>query len=226
MIQPSDGMRARLRARLPARLPVRLPVRLPALLLAGTAVLLSGCDDDPVAPSPAEPVEQSFTFSQDMDGWQAAATDTLNPPIEWHVRHSTEESVVGDGAVELFLENLNDQGKIWMERSFELEPGVFYDVDIEFAFGTSDWGQVNLFTVIAGVHAEPPRDAEDLTFQDDTGHGGDEDVGLVWEDRTYRLSTQAPADGSVYVTIGVWGTWETARTYFVDDVTVRFTPMG
>jgi hypothetical protein len=199
---------------------------LPMLLLAGTTLLTTGCGDDPVAPPPLEPVEQNFVFDQEMEGWQAVATDTLNPPIDWHVQHSTEESVTGNGAVEFFQENLNDQGKIWMERSFELEPGVFYNVDIEFAFGTSDWGQVNLFTIIAGVHGAPPRDAEDLMFQGETGHGGDEDVGLVWVDRAYSLSGQAPPDGSVYVTIGVWGTWETARTYFVDDVTVRFTPIG
>ena len=194
-------------------------------LLAFVGAALVGCDDDPVAPPPSDPIEHGFTFDQDMDGWQAAATDTLNPPIDWHVRHTSQQAFTGEGSVELFLENLNDAGKIWIERAFELEPGVVYDVDIEYAFGTSDWGDVNLFTIIAGVHDDPPRSAEELTFQDDTGHGADEDVGLVWQNRSYSFPIEVPTDGIVHVTVGVWGTWETARVYFVDDLTVRFTPV-
>ncbi len=202
------------------------PLTFTLALIASLGLALMGCDSDPTMPPPGEVVEATFTFDADMEGWEAVATDTLNPPIDWHVEHTTAEAHTGEGSVELFLENLNDQGKVWMERPFMLEPGTVYQVEVEYAFGTSDWGDVNLFTIIAGVHDDPPRSAEDLTFQDeDTGHGGDEDVGLVWQDRSHSFQTEAPSDGTVYMALGVWGTWETARTYFVDDVTVRFTPI-
>jgi hypothetical protein len=189
-------------------------------------VALSGCDSDPTSPPPGDVIEETFIFDADMEGWQGVATDTLNPPIDWHVEHTTAEAYTGDGAVELFLNNINDQGKVWLERAYTLVPGAIYQVDLEYTFGTSDWGNVNLFTIIAGVHDEPPRSAEELTFQDeDTGHGGDEDVGLVWEERSYSFTVEAPSDGTVHVALGVWGTWETARTYFVDALTVRFTPV-
>jgi hypothetical protein len=197
---------------------------LAAVVAAATA---GGCDDtDPTAPPPGEPVQRTFHFDEDMAGWLAVATDTLNPPIEWHVRHTTERARTGTGSVELHLANFNDQGKVWMERPFELSPGVVYQVDVEYAFATADWGDVNLFTVIAGVHPDPPRSAEDLTFQDDTGHGEGPDAGYVWQDRAYTFTAVAPGDSLLHVAIGVWGTWETARTYFVDDVSITFTPVG
>ena len=36
-------------------------------------------------------------------------------------------------------------------------------------------------------------------------------------------SSRPAADGMIHVVIGVWGTWETPRTYYVDDVRVRLT---
>ena len=203
--------------------------RIPAILVAGGITLAAGtaltaCDTTGPTPPDDDPIEATFTFEANMEGWRAVAIDTLNPPIDWHVRHTTDEAVVGEGSVELQLDNLNDQGKVWMERAFELEPDQEYDVMVEYAFGTSDWGDVNLFTIIAGVHTDPPRSAEDLTFQGETGHGEDSDVGLVWLDKSYDFSVTAPADGDVHVTIGVWGTWETLRTYYVDDVSVQFVP--
>lgn len=195
-------------------------------LLASLGVALTGCDSDPTVPPPGEVIEATFTFEADMEGWEGVAIDTLNPPIDWHVEHSSTEGHTGEGAVELFLENLNDQGKVWIERPFVLEAGRAYEVDVEYAFGTSDWGDVNLFTIIAGVHEEPPRSPEDLHFQDeDTGHGGNENVGLVWEERNHSLQIVAPSDDTVYIALGVWGTWEAARTYLLDDLTVRFTPV-
>jgi hypothetical protein len=195
------------------------------LLFLFAGPLLSACDStDPV--SPGDPVESHFAFEVDMEGWQAAATDTLDPLIDWHVEHTTQEAAVGEGSVEFHLANLNDAGKIWMERSFDLAPGTTYEVALDYAFATSDWGDFNLFTIIAGVHADPPRSAGELTFQGNTGHGGSSDVGLVWLEKSYTFTQTVPTDGAVYVTIGVWGTWETDRTYFVDEVTIRFTPIA
>jgi hypothetical protein len=28
----------------------------------------------------------------------------------------------------------------------------------------------------------------------------------------------------LFVVVGIWGTWETPRTYYVDDLSVQFTP--
>jgi hypothetical protein len=197
---------------------------LSVLLLAGAS--LAGCwdDDDPIAVDPIDPVELTFSFDDDLQGWEPVAIDTLNPPIEWRVEHTDQEGYEGDGAVELFLNNINDAGKVWIEGAVELVPGINYDVDISYKLGTSDWGDVNLFTIITGVNEVPPRDAEDLFFQGDTGHDQGQDAGLVWLDKAYQFDISPLTSGLVYVSIGVWGTFESPRTYYIDEVLIRFTP--
>jgi len=196
---------------------------LPLLLLLA---LLPGCSavDDPILVDPPEPVELTFSFEADLEGWVAVAIDTLDPPIDWRVRHTSEEAFDGGGSVELFLENLNDQGKIWMEREVGLVPDVPYDVEVSYMLGTRDWGSVNLFTLITGVHNQPPRTPGELNFQGNTGHDQGEAAGVVWLEKRYTFEITPTGLGEVYVAIGVWGTSEFARTYHMDDVRLRFTP--
>jgi hypothetical protein len=197
---------------------------LSVLLLAGA--FLAGCwdDDNPIDVDPTDPVELTFPFDDDLQGWEPVAIDTLDPPIEWRVEHTDQEGYEGDGAVELFLNNINDAGKVWIEGAVELVPGINYDVDISYKLGTSDWGDVNLFTIITGVNQVPPRDAGELFFQGDTGHDQGQGAGLVWLDKAYQFEITPPTSGLVYVSIGVWGTFESPRTYYIDEVLIRFTP--
>lgn len=196
---------------------------LPLLLLVG---LLPGCAqvEDPILVDPPEPVELSFSFEADLEGWEAVAIDTLDPPIDWRVQHTSDEAFEGAGSVELFLDNLNDQGKIWVEREVGLVSGVPYDVQVSYLLGTSDWGSVNLFTIITGVHNEPPRTPDDLSFQGNTGHDQGEAAGLVWLEKGYNFEVTPKGAGEVFVAIGMWGTSEFPRTYHLDNVRLRFTP--
>ncbi len=93
---------------------------------------------------------------------------------------------------------------------------------VAFDFATADFGSFNLWRIIAGGLPEPPQTPAELepVFQDDTGNGQDEDVGYVWQTRSYTTTTRSTADGRLCVVLGVWGTWEGPRTYFVDGVTV------
>ncbi len=95
-------------------------------------------------------------------------------------------------------------------------------VSIEYAFASADFGSFNLWRIIAGALPESPETREDLepAFQDDTGNGMDSDSGFLWLDKAYDSSVAVGGDGMLWVAIGVWGTWETPRTYFVDDVQI------
>jgi hypothetical protein len=111
-----------------------------------------------------------------------------------------------------------------MERAFELRPGATYDVEAAFDFASADFGDIGLWTIIAGVSESDPDTVDDLVFRDDTGNGSGEDVGHVWGTRSYSLGTAtAGEDGLLWVALGVWGTFETPRTYFLDDLELTFT---
>lgn len=197
-------------------------VRIPLPLVLAPLLLASVCDtgtDIVVVPE----FDFDFGFESGMDGWVPRAVDVGDPPIPWSVAHTTERANGGSGSVRVHLDNVNDAGKIWMERALEVAPEEPYEVEIRFMLGTADWGDVNLFKVIAGAHGASPEEAADLTFRDDTGNGASTDAGYVWQERVYTARATADEDGMLWVSIGVWGTWETARTYYVDDVRLQLT---
>ncbi len=163
-----------------------------------------------------------FSFESGFD-WAADGTDLDDPPVIWTVEASQELAERGTGSVKLALENLNDAGKIWMEHAFLLRPGATYDVKVAFDFASADFGDIGLWTIIAGVSPDDPETSEDLTFQDDTGNGAASDVGFLWTGKSYSFTETAGEDGLLYVALGVWGTSEFSRAYFIDDVALVFT---
>lgn len=188
-----------------------------ALLL----MLATGCADDALGP----PVGLEFetSFEDGFDGFVVDGTDLDDPPVEWDIALTTEFSFDGDDAVRLTLDNLNDAGKIWIERRFELEPSSTYDVELSYAFASADFGDINHWTIIAGVVPEDPETADDLPFAGSTANGQDEDEGFVWlELLTPQTVTTGPS-GEAWLALGVWGTSEFPRTYYLDDVRVTFT---
>jgi hypothetical protein len=164
------------------------------------------------------------SFETGLDGFAADGADLDDPPVEWTIERSQEEANEGAWSVRLELDNLNDAGKIWIERAFDLEPGLTYDVDVSYVFGTSDFGDINTWSIITGVDPDSPEEAEDLTFQGGTSTGEDEEVGIVWLEKSHAFTATAGPSGELWASLGVWGTFETLRTYYVDDLRIEFTP--
>lgn len=187
------------------------------LLVAALSVVLSGC-----AQEPPHSISHSYSFEEGMEGWVSDGTDLDDPLVNWSVERSQKIAYEGDSSVMLYLDNVNDAGKIWMEREFDVSPNTLYNVNVSYKFATGDFGDVNLFTIITGVSSNSPEEAGDLTFQGDTGHHMDE-RGVVWLEKNYNFEAQSNSNGKLYVSIGVWGTWETPRVYHVDSVKVELT---
>jgi hypothetical protein len=195
--------------------------RLGFLFVLCTIVYVA-CADDTTGPDGVVVFETSF--EEGLDGFVADGTDLDDPPVDWSIERSQEEADDGVWSVRLELDNLNDAGKIWIERPFDLEPGIAYNVEVRYAFGTSDFGDINNWTIITGVAPQSPETVDDLEFQGSTSTGEDEDVGLVWLEKSHSFTATASAEGELWVSIGVWGTFETLRTHYLDDIRIEFTP--
>jgi hypothetical protein len=164
-----------------------------------------------------------FSFETDMEGWEARGIDLDSPSVDWSINRSDTMAFDGNISVEFYLENFNDAGKIWIEREFEVKTRRTYEVKIEYAFASSDFGSFNLWRIITGVVEKSPETRDDLIFQDDTGNGYDNDVGYVWLNKSYSFTIKSTSNGKLYVILGIWGTWETPRTYYLDNVHITFT---
>jgi len=180
-------------------------------------LMFVGCGE-PIAPTPDNYL---FSFERDMEDWIANGTDLDNPPVEWSIERSQDIASNGETAVRLYLNNMNDAGKIWIEQPFDVEPDRAYQAHLEYDLASADWGDVNLWTIITGVLPKSPELG--LVYQGHTGNNAEPEDGFVWLQKSYNFSVNSGPEGKLYVMIGVWGTWETARTYYLDNVNISLT---
>jgi len=196
------------------------------VILASLAMLAPGCGGGPGGPTPVPISDSIFSFEDDFEGWTTNATDVGGPGSavdDWSISRSQDQARDGTTSVKLFLANDNDEGKIWIERPFPVQPNSRYHVQVQYAFASEDWGDVNFWGLIAGVLPERPQTAEDLSpaFQGDTSNGNHlAPTGFVWLDKSYTFTVQSDASATLHVVIGIWGTYEVTRTYYVDGVHV------
>ena len=176
-----------------------------------------------VGPDTPPSVAYRSSFERDMDGWVAEGTDLDNPPVEWSIERSLDLASDGETAIRLYLNNINDAGKIWVERAFDVEPNREYQVHLEYDFASADWGDMNLWTIITGIAPMPPKAKDGLVYQEDTRNNARPEDGFVWLYKSYDFTVKSEQEGKLYIMIGIWGTWETARTYYIDNVNVAIT---
>ena len=192
--------------------------------MAVLGVALSGCGGSDAIRPPLN--AQKFSFESDLQGWTPKGIDLVvgGSTVDWSIERSTDRATEGAASLKLYLDNRTDAGKIWIERPFAVNPNRRYRVNVQYSFATADFGDFNLWTIITGVRNQPAHKRDDLTYQGNTGNGADSDVGYQWFQKNYDFDATAGADGKLYVDIGVWGTWETPRTYYIDNVRVTLTP--
>lgn len=190
--------------------------RLAAACLLGVAPV--GCTES----AGPDPVVALFSFEEGMDGWTVEGLDLDDPAVTWSIGRSNDRATDGGWSVRYELANYNDAGKIWIRCEFMVAPGK-YQVELGFRFASRDFGTANLWTIIAGATSAAPTQAADLPFRGHTGTGADVDAGWVWLSKQYTDSLEVGPSGVLHVVVGVWGTWETPRTYYVDQVEVRIT---
>lgn len=194
-------------------------------MLAAALVACGACS---VSIGPGEEVWHVFSFEQGLEGWTPARTDIEvgNDTIPWSIQWSHDRATDGGASLELYMHNLTDAGKIWVERAVRADPDRTYRVHVEFDLATADYGDLNHFTIIAGAVTRPPRARQELepAFQGKTGNGSPSDVGYKWLRKSYDFTVRSGPDGKFYVVVGVWGTWEAARTYYIDALKVAVEP--
>jgi hypothetical protein len=168
-------------------------------------------------------------FEGGLGLWTPRALDTfVNPSdeINWNVSVSAEAARTGINAAKFSVDNRTDAAKVWLERSFDVTPNRTYDVTLNFDFGTTDFGGFNDWTVIAGAQPFSPQTVDDLPMNGGSTTGSDEPItGLAWIPKTVTQRVTAGPTGKLYVTVGVWGTWESQRVYFIDNVEVTMAPV-
>jgi len=190
-------------------------------MLVALVCIAAGCGETFTGPAPSKYFV--FSFEGSLEGWKGYGLDLDSPDVRWSIDLSTEESTEGTSSVRLFLNNTNDKAKIWIERAFAVDTLVDYEVAVQYKFASSDWGDANHWTIIAGALSHAATSVADLGFQGSTANGGSSASGPVWLDKAYKFDVRSNAKGEIYVQLGIWGNSEFYRDYFIDEVRVIFT---
>lgn len=164
-----------------------------------------------------------YSYEGSLQTWSKDGTDLelAGGEIEWHILPKTTRPYQGLYSLEYYLNNLNDAGKIWVEKAFNVPANRTYKVDVCYKFASNDWGDVNNFVLLTGASTSNPEVAADLTTQGSTNNGGVQNY--VWLSKSYSFNVTANSLGKIWIHVGVWGTWETPRTFYYDNVSIKIT---
>jgi len=188
-----------------------------ALLLTVSSFMIPGS-------AAKQEMTETSSFENDLEGWVAKATDVWGvTPEAWSITRSQDTARDGNTSLKFFLDNSNDAEKIWVEKSFAVEPNRIYDVTVEYALASvsSELGAGTAFTIITGVLKSSPATREELSpaYKDAATNGTDES-GYRWLEKRYEFTVQPDEQATLYVVIGIWGDWEVRRTFYFDDVRI------
>ena len=202
--------------------------RASARLVAVTLCLCSvvGCDRRGVVVIIEPEFDEIFFFETGFSDWTARGVDLADPTVDWEIARSSDRASKGTQAVRLRLDNLNSQGKIWIERRYTVEEDRLYSVQVSFDFGSADWGDVNLWNVLAGAALDSPAGGGDPSVLWNSGNGESSDQGYQWVPKSFTLETTSDSDGELFVYLGIWGTSAFLRTYYLDNLQVVLTREG
>jgi len=163
-----------------------------------------------------------FSFENDFEGWMPRAADVElgDGSIDWSITHSKEIWEDGVASVKFDLNDLNENGKIWIERTFSVEPKKKYKITLDYAFHSADCGDAPRFRIITGVFRKQPQSGDDLTdaFQEKTTS-----CAWGWLHKSYQFTLKSKKSDVLYVVIGIKGIQEDHRTYNFDSVCVTLT---
>jgi hypothetical protein len=158
-------------------------------------------------PAAATTVRESF--EQNLGGWQA---DTDGRARAWQIYPTTDRAVDGTHALGLFLNGMNDDGTIWIERPFAARPGATVPVTVSFWLYSEGGGDVNAWSVVGYAGTRDPETTADIRSV----------VGSLtkkgWTQFTFTRKVTTDAGGTVWVAVGLWANYEVVRTSYLDLV--------
>lgn len=224
------------------------------ILLLVLALILAGCherepdlgddttDGDGPGDSPtdgASPFIFTDSFEGGIDNWTQGADvpDDPNEPgdkVAWNITVSDERAKEGSRSVNFTIDGRQDDGTIWIVRSFETRPDTRYWANVS----AHAWSASESFNTIAHfvmyLGTEPPQNERSFPQSGDSGNIDDRSGGLRqplnleegWREYGFEWGAPATEDGVLHVTIGITVVWETEMTYFADDLQVTLDPLS
>jgi hypothetical protein len=166
-----------------------------------------------------------FSFNTGFEGWSTRGTDLQfgDGTVSWSITLTQAKAYEGSTSVELFLNNLNGEGKIWIEKPFAVKPHRTYQVTVEYALSpVLAWDELDSFRLITAALPSSPRSSADLTgyYFDPKLNGPPAPSGSQWAVKRFQFTVASGDQSSLYVVVGMWGVWDAPLSMWIDSLKV------
>jgi hypothetical protein len=153
------------------------------------------------------------SFEQDLGGWQP---DTDGRARRWLISRTAERAVDGRFSLAYYLDGTNDDGTIWIERTFPVPRDAAVTVHVSFWLYSPTQDYTGWPVVATAALANPSREADFRIV----GRAGQR---VGWAPYALEVRLWTGGATSVYVAVGISANWETIRTHHVDLVETTIT---
>jgi hypothetical protein len=160
------------------------------------------------------PLQYTQDFESGMDSWTPASD---HHERAYQISRTNKLAYSGSYSLEYFLNGLNDDGTIWVERRFtDLPPKTRVGVTVMFHLHSDVQTRFNTWPVVAYAGAVQPLTEADFTIVGQTNQVAG------WAPYALKSATVTDNAGGLWMAVGFGATWETSRTYHLDlfDITV------
>ncbi|NHJ31635.1 MAG: hypothetical protein FK732_02120 [Asgard group archaeon] len=147
--------------------------------------------------------------------------DPNNPghEVNWSVTRveNASRAISGTHSLKLFIDGRQDDGVIWIEKSFTLKANKKYRVTISFQFYCGG-ESFNIITQVVGYcNTTNPEVEADLI----EGLLGSGEQAPEWKEYSRTMTVRTDTDGILWIAVGMSVVWETEVSHFIDDLLVK-----
>jgi hypothetical protein len=198
---------------------MRNAIRSLLALLTAVATAGSACQ----LPCNEEPILFSESFELGLGDWMPGADVPQDPnrpgeTVLWSIEPSATQPMMGLQSARFYLDGRQDDGTIWLARSFEVTPDREYTVSLRFWV----WSELESFNTIAKVAAYTGR--KDPTTEADFDTSQAANLYAGWREYTYSFRTTGSTVGELWIAFGISAVFETEMTYYIDNIHIEITP--
>ncbi|MBW3582050.1 MAG: hypothetical protein KY455_03030 [Euryarchaeota archaeon] len=172
----------------------------------------------PTTALPLPVATHSESFETGWGPWaadhQVQCEDDGTCTLDWSLERFQGVARSGTWSLENHINGILDDGVVWAEAPLLATPGTPVPVSITFHVLSEVHSDVNNWGVVAYLGEEDPEREDDFTVV------GQTDQGAGWRTFCHAAVVTPDADGKVWAAFGISVTWETPRTYYLDDVAV------
>jgi hypothetical protein len=144
--------------------------------------------------------------------WSTDADVPFDPNIglcrQWQIASTRTEAYEGDASLFLYLDGRSDDGTIWVERWFPVDPNTTVQVDLSFAFGK---GLDAATSPVYAIGLSDPEVEEDFTRLT---------LGNGWQVHNVHQAVATGSSNRIWVAVGLTVTWETEVFHYLDSISV------